>query len=461
MDITIAYFHALLHPEVLRQDFEQIRSTGANSIVYAVHEQEEQRGPRDFERGLRQARDAGLKVHLSLGRFGNLFAGPALMPSWYTFRHPQSRVMDQHGRYHEISCFNHQSFRSWLFHEIEHYLTTYPIAGIVLDEPRGLEVTCYCAACRALCPDVTDLSRFRRRSMIEFLHELCRYVKQVNEQVRTTVVLHPHDISLAEDLATIENLDTIGCHLFWDMLQADVTQVEQWGRQVLEATRGAQKRSQLWLQNFNISERNLAAMETAFAGILSLEPDELGCFYFWRNNADPEQVWDATRRLLKRVPRRQLYWRMYTSPSPVPRPLNITLPSRDRSVAKAAHISTLPSPEALAPGRVGDERERVDASSSSLTELATSATSVEDPPAAPPSTPLPAAIAGEPPETRRAPITAPLPALSADNAEQAGVKPPTTPLPELTSEAHAVAENVETDYQEQSEMPHDAQDQEE
>ena len=69
MDITVAYFHALLHPDVLKQDFEQIRSTGANSIVYAVHEQEEQRGPRDFERGLRQARDAGLKIQLSLGRF--------------------------------------------------------------------------------------------------------------------------------------------------------------------------------------------------------------------------------------------------------------------------------------------------------------------------------------------------------------------------------------------------------
>jgi len=328
MDITIAYFHALLHPEVLKQDFEQIRATGANSIVYAVHEQEEQRGPRDFERGLRQARDAGLKIQLSLGRFGNLFAGPALMPSWYTFRHPQSRVMDQHGRYHEISCFNHQSFRSWLFHEIEHYLTTYPLAGIVLDEPRGLEVTCYCPACRALCPDVTDLARFRRRSMVEFLHELCDYIKQVNAHVGTTVVLHPHDISLAEDLATIENLDTIGCHLFWDMLQADVTQVELWGRQVLEATRGASKRSQLWLQNFNITERNATAMETAFTGILSLEPDELGCFYYWRNNADPTQVWDSTRRLLKRVPRRQLHWRMYTSPSPVPRHMNMTLPSR-------------------------------------------------------------------------------------------------------------------------------------
>ncbi len=315
MDITVAYFHALLRPEVVKQDFEQIRATGANSVLYTIHEQEEQRWQRDFERGLRLAQDAGLKFHLSLGRFGNLFAGPSLMPSWYTFRHPQSRVMDQHGRYHEMSCFNHQSFRSWLFREIERYLTTYPINGILLDEPRGLEVTCYCSACRALCPDVTDLARFRRRALVEFLGELCSYVKQVNEHVKTTIVLHPQDISLAEDVAAIPQLDVLGGHLFWDILQEDVAHVEPWGREIIDSTRTSGKKSQLWLQNFNIDERNQAAMETAFGSILGLEPDELGCYYFWRNNADPAYVWETTRKLLKRVPRRQLHWHMYSSTS--------------------------------------------------------------------------------------------------------------------------------------------------
>jgi len=316
MDITVAYFHSFFRPEMLKQDFQAIRASGANSLVYAIHEQEEQRWLRDFERGLRQARDAGLKIHLSLGRFGNLFAGPALVPSWYTFRHPQSRVMDQHGRYHEISCFNHQSFRSWLFREIEHYLTSYPIAGILLDEPRGLEVTCYCPACRALCPDVTDLARFRRRAMVEFLHEVCTYVKQVDEHVKTAIVLHPHDLSLAEDLATIEQLDTLGCHLFWDILQEEVAQVAQWGRELVEVTRGTSKRSQLWLQNFNIHEGNAHELETAFAHILGLEPDEIGCYYYWRNNADPTQVWETTRKLLRRVPRHQLHWRKFTASHP-------------------------------------------------------------------------------------------------------------------------------------------------
>jgi hypothetical protein len=310
MEITVAYFHPMLHPDIAKRDFDQIRSAGAGSIVYAIHEQEEQRWPRDLERGMRLAQDAGLKIHLSLGRYGNLFAGPILMPSWYTFRHPQSRVMDRHGRHHEISCINHQSFRRWLFKEIERFLTKYPINGIVIDEPRSLDVTCFCSVCRALCPDVTDLERFRRRSMIDFLGEICACVKRVDEHLKTTVVLLPQDISQIEDLAQLPHLDTIGCHLFWNLLDEDVTIIEKWGQSVVATARQYNKRSQLWLQNFNLDESSEMELEQAFCQLLAAGPDDLGCYYYWRNNENPARVWETTCGLLKRIPRRQLHWQV-------------------------------------------------------------------------------------------------------------------------------------------------------
>jgi hypothetical protein len=308
MDITVAYFHSLLHPGVVKHDFDSIRATGAGSIVYAVHEQEQLRWPHDLERGFRQAQEVGLKVHVSFGRYGNLFAGPTYIPSWYTFRHPQSRVMDRHGRYHEISCFNHQSFRSWLFKEVEYYLSTYPIDGILIDEPRGLEVTCFCSACRALCPDVTDLPRFRRRSMVDFLGDLCACVKRLNANVKTTVVLLPQDLSQVDELAMLPQIDTIGCHLFWNLLNEDVMMVGKRGSGLVEMTRKYNKRSQLWLQNFNLDESSEQQLAVAFTELLSAESDELGCYYYWRNNANPERIWEITRGLLRRIPRRQLHW---------------------------------------------------------------------------------------------------------------------------------------------------------
>src|SRR5256885_835845 len=321
MDITVAYFHSLLHPEAVKGDFDQIRAARTESIVYAIHEQEAQRLERDLERGLRQAQDAGLKVYLSLGRFGNLFAGPLLMPSWYTFHHPKTRVMDRHGRYHDISCFNHESFRSWLFKEIEHYLSTYPINGILIDEPRGPDITCFCSVCRALCPDVADLHRFRRRSMIDFLGELCSCVKRVDAHAKTTIVLLPQDLGQADELALLPHLDTIGCHPFWQLLGEDIAMVDTWGRTVVEAARRYKKRSQLWLQNFSLDEQGEQYLEPSFTKLLNAEPDEVACYYYWRNNVNPARVWQTTRSLLQRTPRRQLYWQ--STPPRIP----VVLPS--------------------------------------------------------------------------------------------------------------------------------------
>jgi len=315
MDITIAYFHPLHHAEVVKQDFDQIRAVGAGSIVYAIHEQEAQRWPRDLERGLRLAQDTGLKVYLSLGRYGNLFAGPALMPSWYTFHHPDTRVMDRHGRYHDVSCFNHESFRSWLFNEIEQYLRKFPINGILIDEPRGPDVTCFCSVCRALCPDVADLQRFRTRSMVDFLGELCACVKRVDPHAKTAIALLPQDLGQVDELAALPHLDTVGCHLFWQLLHEDVSVVEKWGRSIVEGARQYGKRSQLWLQNFNLVGGEEQALESAFKQIVGLEPDEVAGYYYWRNNEDPWCVWQTTRRLLRSIPRRQLFWHKMVSSS--------------------------------------------------------------------------------------------------------------------------------------------------
>ncbi len=318
MDITIAYYHSFFHPETMKRDFERMRAAGATNIVYAIHEQEEPRWPRDFERAVRLAQDAGLKVHLSLGRFGNLFAGPMFMPSWYTFHHPESVVKDRHGRAHDMSCFNHEAFRSWLFKEVEYYLSTYPLSGILLDEPRLPDITCFCSVCRALCPDITDLEHFRQRSMIDFLNELFSCAKRTNPHTRTSIVLLPHDLRLLEDLGTIPTLDTIGCHLFWQLLNVDVSMVETWGHTVVDTVRRCGKHSQLWLQNFNLDEHGEDMLELACAGLLRTEPDEIACYYYWRNNVDPEQIWQTTHNLLRRIPRRQLYWQSTLTRIPVP-----------------------------------------------------------------------------------------------------------------------------------------------
>jgi hypothetical protein len=167
--------------------------------------------------------------------------------------------------------------------------------------------------CRALCPDVADLPGFRRRSMVDFLGELCACVKRVDAHAKTTVVVLPQDLEQVDELAALPYLDTVGCHLFWELLDKDVEMVGQWGRSVSSVVRAKGKRSQLWLQNFNLDETGEGQMEDAFTQLMSAEPDDIACYYYWRNNAEPERVWRKTRELLRRIPRRQLHWHATSS----------------------------------------------------------------------------------------------------------------------------------------------------
>jgi hypothetical protein len=144
--------------------------------------------------------------------------------------------------------------------------------------------------------------------MIDFLGELCACVKRVDDHAKTAIALLPQDLFQLDELATLPQLDIIGCHLFWALLNEDIAQVEQWGQTVVEVARQHDKRSQLWLQNFNLDETGELQLETAFTQLLGAEPDQIGCFYFWRNNLHPETVWQTTHRLLRQIPRRQLHW---------------------------------------------------------------------------------------------------------------------------------------------------------
>jgi hypothetical protein len=129
----------------------------------------------------------------------------------------------------------------------------------------------------------------------------------------------PQDLNLLDELVDIPHLDTIGCHLFWQLLNEDVAKVEEWSQTLVKQVRKRKKKSQLWLQNFNLDQQAEQGLEPTFSKMLAADPDEIACYYYWRNNADPDAVWQTTRRLLKRTPRRQLYWQSTLTSIPVPK----------------------------------------------------------------------------------------------------------------------------------------------
>jgi hypothetical protein len=105
------------------------------------------------------------------------------------------------------------------------------------------------------------------------------------------------------------------------LLGEDIAMVDIWGQTVVEAAHRYKKRSQLWLQNFSLDEQGEQFLEPSFTKLFNAEPDEFACYYYWRNNVNPGRVWQTTRSLLQRIPRRQLYWQSTPPRVPVVAPL--------------------------------------------------------------------------------------------------------------------------------------------
>src|SRR5205085_1076135 len=155
-----------------------------------------------------------------------------------------------------------------------------------IDEPRGPDVTCFCSVCRALCPDVTDLQRFRMRSMVDFLGELCGCVKRVDPYAKTAIALLPQDLGQADELAALPHLDTVGGHLFWQLLHEDVAVVEKTGRSIEQRVRRYSNRRELCLQNIALDSVEEHVLESRFKQIEGLETDEVAVYYYRRFKVD-------------------------------------------------------------------------------------------------------------------------------------------------------------------------------
>jgi hypothetical protein len=321
MESIVAYYHPFWHPGHLERDLRDIQQSGAGTVLFAIHEEDAQRWPRDLARGLHLARSAGLRVYASLARYGGIFGGPHLVPSWYTFRHPETRVVDRHGVYHDLTCVNQEPFCRWLFREVQRLLENYPLDGILLDEPRGGDITCFCAACHALCPDVIDLARFHRRSFIAFLQDLSQHIKSLG--ATTALLLHGNDIGQADEFASIDGLDALGITPSWRSVAGGGyltlpsrstlplmprAMLRQQSQSLVDTARAHSKQAQIWICNFCLDAAQETQLAAVFATVAGCQPDAIGSFYYWRDNVNPHLVWEQTRLALRRLPRRQLRW---------------------------------------------------------------------------------------------------------------------------------------------------------
>jgi hypothetical protein len=92
-EIVFFYTESLTNPTRAHEVFASMREMGADAVVFNVYEQDLWRWAKDLPRVLDLARDSGLRRYVSPGRHGGVFSGALVVPSLYSYVHPESLVV--------------------------------------------------------------------------------------------------------------------------------------------------------------------------------------------------------------------------------------------------------------------------------------------------------------------------------------------------------------------------------
>ena len=139
-----------LVPRHVREDMEWMADIGTNAITLAVLEQDLFANKANMDIICREAGRAGISVHAVPSRWGGLLAGAPKVPSLFTATHPETWILKEDGTpyYYDTVCgplssVHHPATFEFYCNSIEKLLGQWPIAGLVLDEPKILDLADY------------------------------------------------------------------------------------------------------------------------------------------------------------------------------------------------------------------------------------------------------------------------------------------------------------------------------
>lgn len=304
MEIVCYYFYDFYRPKQYLRDFEELRSAGVDSIIIDFYEEETLYWhEKDLQKALKLAHENGLKVYCGFCRFGNAFAGTRWVPSFFACRNPQTHVVDREGKRRGLCCVNNEEFRNWYFRTTEELLSRFDVDGVQFDEPKGIDLVCYCTTCQSMgaSTDEEDLRRLRSESIVRFLGDGCYSVKKINRESRTMLVAMRGDRHLFEPMAAIKQLDVFGSDPYWLYLHEDLSFLRSESQFIMEITQRYNKGAQIWVQNFAIPKNKEKEVQEAFDIVASFRPSQLCAFHDIMQNEDADAVWELTKEAFLQI----------------------------------------------------------------------------------------------------------------------------------------------------------------
>jgi hypothetical protein len=296
------YFRAHTYtivPRHVREDLQWMADHGTNAVSLAILEQDMTAAVENIDLICTEADKRGISVFAVPSRWCGMVAGAPKVPSVFGATHPETWIIDENGNpetntiWGPTSSVHHPAVKEFFYKSLDSMLSTWPIRGVIWDEPK------------TFCPDYSTaaVSAFPRhpqfidhvKATCSFFSDCNRHIKNAHTNVSTHLFIYPsYAPEIVEEVSKTEALDYFGCDgRPWYKEDAEKHSISsktcmKESDLFITCAKENGKKSLVLAENLHAGKKESDIMDIRLPELFKKDIDHLIYYYYPRSLPDPD-----------------------------------------------------------------------------------------------------------------------------------------------------------------------------
>jgi hypothetical protein len=306
----------------------------ASAVIIGLLEQDFFAARENIDCICAEADRAGLRVVVTPSRWGNIVAGCPKVPSILCATEHDGWALQHDGKpwmgfMGPLASVHHPKTIETFETLIEDCLTSWPVSGLVWDEPKALHVVDHAPAAMDALDGDLDPER-HLRAQAEFFGRMNRFAKQLRPCCVTSLFTYGHcEGALLDVLASTPGLDEFGCdgrpwastdggHDDTDGARVPTKFLIDAGPRFVACARKHGRGAFALIENHALCRDDHPAMERRLPEVIAQGWDHLVYYYYPRSCECPEEAMRILAEALRTARGSRPAWRQTQKPAQPP-----------------------------------------------------------------------------------------------------------------------------------------------
>lgn len=306
--ISAYYFRAHLYTQVphhVREDLRWMADHGSDAVVIGMLEQDLTAAVENIDLICHEAEKVGMQVWVTPSRWGNLVAGCPKVPSIHTSLHPETAARHPDGStwmgfLGPYASVHHPAVFDFFADAIAQVVTRWPVAGILWDELKALDVVDHSPAALQSLGDRVQDPDAHLRAQVEFFGRVNAHAISLRPDLITSAFIFGHcSQRILAACAAMDPLHEFGCDgRPWRREDGGMDDngsggapskflLDQ-GKAFIQAAHGQGKRAYALIENHALPAKCHDLVRQRLPEVYRMEWDHLTYYYYPRSCGDPD-----------------------------------------------------------------------------------------------------------------------------------------------------------------------------